>query len=165
MTEPRPHLAIFRDLPPPIAHVSSIEGVRSVWQEILDLSTSTRITKGLPQFVVGVVETLLDHTPDVAIEAIRRGDVAFFVAVQMRLDQLDCAMVSCGRNIARRAPLIRAKWMTSGFVQVAQENLERLGGSWPPKAQPFNGAPPSPSAARPRSERRLRATDEPPPSR
>lgn len=137
MSETRPHLAIFRDLPTPIAHVSTIEGVRSVWDEIRDLVTSTEVTRELPKFVIGFVETILDHDAGRAVEAIRRGDVAFFVALQMRLDQLDCAMVAAGRTLGQRAPVVRAKYMLSGFVDVAIENLQRLGGSWPPEPQPF----------------------------
>ena len=137
MSDTRPHLAIFRDLPTPIAHVSTIEGVRSVWLEIRTLVTSTEVTRDLPKFVNGFVETMLDHDEHRAIEAIRRGDVAFFVALQMRLDQLDCALVAAGRTLGQRAPVVRAKYMLSGFVDVAIENLRRLGGNWPPEPQAF----------------------------
>jgi hypothetical protein len=132
----RSHLAMFRDLPAPIAHVSSIEGAKSAWLEIRELVADTRVTKGLPRFVIDVVKLLYDDGPDRAISAMRKGDCAFFLCWQMRFDQIDAAIIKRGGTLTNRVPLIRAKFMTQGFLDAAKENLVARGGAWPPAVAP-----------------------------
>lgn len=132
--KPRPHLAQFRSLPAPISHVSTIEGFMSAWDEMRFLATDKRVLRGLRPFALRLSEAFFDDTADRAVEALRRGDCAFFVAVQIRLDQLHCAVLARGGTLADCAPVIRAKFMATGFLDAAIESLRRKGGRWPPEA-------------------------------
>jgi hypothetical protein len=127
---------MFRDLPAPIAHVSSIEGAKSAWIEIRDLAVDTRVTKDLPKFVIDIVQMLYDDDAARAIRAMRKGDCAFFLAWQIRLDQIDHAIVKRGGALRERTPIIRAKYMLQGFLDAAKESLVARGGAWPPPVTP-----------------------------
>ena len=133
---PRPHLALFRKLPSAIGQASSVEGAKSTWSEIRVLVTDARVTRDLPRFVEHIVKTLYDDGADRAISAVRRGDCAFFLAWQVRLDQIDHAIVKRGGTLPDRAPIIRAKFMVQGFLDAAKESLEARGGAWPPVVSP-----------------------------
>ncbi len=127
---------MFRDLPAPIAHMSSIEGAKSAWVEIRDLAADARVTKGLPKFVIDIVQMLYDDDATRAIRAMRKGDCAFFFAWQIRLDQIDHAIVKRGGVLKDRASIIRAKYMLQGFLDAAKESLVARGGAWPPPVTP-----------------------------
>jgi hypothetical protein len=127
---------MFRDLPAPIAHASSIEGAKSAWGEIRDLVVRTGVTKDLPKFVVDLVQMFFDEDSNRAIRAMRRGDCAFFLAWQIRVDQIDHAIVNRGGTVHDRTPIIRAKYMLQGFLDAAKENLVARGGAWPPSVTP-----------------------------
>jgi hypothetical protein len=103
----------------------------STWREIQKSITTGQVLRGLPNFATYVTRALWEITPSIIIHAIQVGDVALFVSIMVRLDQLDCAMVRAGRTIADRAPLTKAKFAVSGLLGAAGQNLVRLGGEWP----------------------------------
>jgi hypothetical protein len=103
----------------------------STWRQIQTSITTGQVLRGLPSFATYTTRALWDITPSVIIHAIRVGDVALFVSILVRLDQLDCAMVQAKRTIADRAPLTKAKFAVSGLLGAAGQNLVRLGGEWP----------------------------------
>jgi hypothetical protein len=114
-----------------IRHIRSRDGLRSTWRKIASVVYSPRILSGLPSFTDRIARTFWETDPSAVITAVS-GDPAFFVAFQLRLDQIDCAMVSAGRSLAERAPVIRSKWILDGFRQSAVDALLQQGGSWPP---------------------------------
>lgn len=122
----------MRQLPRPLRHRRSRRGVIASWEKIRKTVYSPRILEGLPPFAESIGRTFFDVDPLRVIRSIKTGDVAFFVACQIRLDQLDCAMVDAGRTIADRAPLTRSKYLLEGFRQAAENQLVKRGGTWPP---------------------------------
>lgn len=130
-----------RPFPDPLRHRRSTYGLTGIWRDIQRKITQPRVLFGLPKFAQHIAATFWDAEPHMVTGAVARGDCAFFVAVLLRLDQLDCAMIAQGRTLAERAPIIRARWLVDGFRQAAEENLVRLGGTWPPTA-PEPTAPP-----------------------
>ena len=118
-------------LPGSIRHIRSRAGLKSVWRKIARTIYSPRILSGLPTYTARLASTFGDTDPSAVITAIG-GDPAFFVAFQLRLDQIDCAMVKAGRSLAERAPVVRSKWILDGFRQAAVDALVRKGGTWPP---------------------------------
>ena len=117
--------------PGAIRHIRSRDGLKSVWRKIASILYSPRILAGLPRFANQTAKTFWDTDPSEVVSAIH-GDPAFFVAFQLRLDQIDCAMIDAGRSLAERAPVIRSKWILDGFQQAAIEALLKKGGTWPP---------------------------------
>jgi hypothetical protein len=120
-------------LPGSIRHVQSRDGLKGEWRKISRVIYSPRILGGLPVYTRRLARVFIDTDPSDVVSAIH-GDPAFFVAFQMRLDQIDCAMVAAGRTLAERAPLVRSKWILDGFRDAAIEALVRKGGVWPPSA-------------------------------
>lgn len=118
--------------PRALRHRRSQRGVEASWSKIQRVIYSPRILQGLPPFAERCARCFWDIGALDAIRAIRAGDVAFFVAFQIRLDQLDCAMVDLGRTIADRAPVTRSKYLLEGFRQAAEAQLIKKGGTWPP---------------------------------
>lgn len=127
--------AFFRgQLARPLRHRQSRKGVTAAWEKIARTVYSPRILQGLPAFATPLARSFWGVEALQVIQAIKNGDVAFFVAYQIRLDQLDCAMVAIGRTIADRAPLTRIKYLLEGFRQTAETQLVKKGGVWPPSA-------------------------------
>lgn len=106
------------------------------WREIARVIYSPQTLHRLPPFATKIAGTFWDVDPHLVVRAAQHGDPAFFVAYQLRLDQLDCAAVALGRSLAERSPIIRAKWILDGFRQAAEEALIKNGGTWPPSAAP-----------------------------
>lgn len=120
------------EMPAALARAKSAEGLCAIWRDITKKIYSPRILKGLPPFAERIAFQFWETGPDPAVQAVRWGDPAFFVAFQLRLDQIDCAAIEAGRTLAERAPIIRAKWILDGFRQAAVARLEDKGGRWPP---------------------------------
>jgi hypothetical protein len=118
-----------------LRHRRSRNGFKASWAKIRKTLYSPRILQGLPPFAEPIAKAVWETDIDDVVRAVRSGDVAFFVAWQLRLDQLDCAMVNAGRTIADRAPLVRIKYLMQGFRDAAEKRLKTLGGSWPPAVE------------------------------
>jgi len=123
----------LKKLSAPLRHRESRDGVISLWQKVASVVYSPRILQGLPAFAETTAKTFWDQDPSKVIDAICDGDPALFIAYQIRLDQLDIAMLDIGRTIADRAPLIRARYILDGFRESAQSTFEKRGGRWPLK--------------------------------
>ena len=122
----------YRNLPDPIKHRISRNGILALWREkIAKRIYAPQTLGGLPPFAEVLAKTFWDVEDDAIIDAMMDGDPAFFVAFQIRLDQIDVALVEQGASIAQRAPVIRFKYILDGFRQAAAENLVRRGGKWP----------------------------------
>lgn len=109
--------------------------LRALWRKIATTVFSPRILKGLPKYAADLAQTFFIDPAD-AVQAIRNGDAAFFVAFSIRLDQIDCAMVAAGRTLGERAPVVRSKYLVDGFRLAAEEQLRKRGGQWPPTPDP-----------------------------
>jgi len=118
--------------PRALRHYKSFAAFSSSWQKIQRTIAAPRVLAGLPPFVRRLAEVFWETAPHDAEMAVRRGDCAFFVAFQLRLDQIDCAMVNAGLGLGDRAPVTRAKWLMEGFRLAAEDRLIKRGGHWPP---------------------------------
>lgn len=103
----------------------------AAWRQIQTSITTNQVLRGLPKFATYTTRALWDITPSMIIHALQVGDIALFVSILVRLDQLDCAMVRAERTIADRAPLTRAKFVATGLLDAAAQNLVKTGGEWP----------------------------------
>lgn len=126
----------------PIRHLQSREGLAKAWSDIAREIYSPRVCAEMPPFVEKVAKSFWTVDPSTVVSAITNGDPAFFAAFQLRLDQIDCALVKEGRGIAERAPVIRAKFVLDGFCQTAIDVLVENGGEWPP-SDPSADEPPA----------------------
>lgn len=88
-------------------------------------------TQGMPVYVDLLLQTLVELDSEQARLALVRGDVPFFIAVELRLCKLDEAFVAAGRTVADRARLIQAKAVVAGLKDVAIEKMNERGGTWP----------------------------------
>lgn len=86
----------------------------------------------LPRFAELYLRLLWDTNEFWAMRAIAIGDVSFFVAWLLKLDQIDLAMLDAGMTLADRSALIRFRASVDGYREVAEKRLKRLGGVWPP---------------------------------
>jgi hypothetical protein len=136
----RPQRDRLKSLPSALSHRKSREGIVTIWRTIAKAVYSPRTLGDMPVFAERLAKTFWDIDAAEVIAAIRNGDPALFVAFQIRLDQLDCAMVALGRSLADRAPLVRSKYLLDGFLQAAVDSLVARGGTWPPDA---SSSPPS----------------------
>lgn len=116
----------------PIRHLKSRNGLASAWTKLARDLYSPRVCKDMPPFVEKLAAAFWNVDPSTVVSAITNGDPAFFAAFQLRLDQIDCAMVRAHRGIAARAPVIRAKFVIDGFCRTAVDVLVENGGEWPP---------------------------------
>lgn len=85
----------------------------------------------LPSFVQKYLRLLFDTSEATALRALISGDVPFFVAWLMRLDQIDVAMIDASYDLADRSALIRFRAAVDGYREVAEKRLKKLGGRWP----------------------------------
>lgn len=139
-------------------------GLHGAWQKIQRTIATPHVLAGLPSFVDKLAEVFWSTSSDDAMKAVLRGDCAFFVAFQMRLDQIDCAMVEGALGVGDRAPVIRAKWIMEGFRLAAEDRLKKRGGRWPPTVEPpaESSRPESPSEPpHPRSDGSHPSREEP----
>lgn len=120
------------------------ETIDSRWRQVQAFVNSTRMLSGLPPFAQKVAERFYDVESADIIYAIRNGDVALFVSLLLRLDQLHLAAVGAGRTIAEIAPIVRCKGTVDAYMAEAAERLRELGGRWPFSDEPEE-CPASPS--------------------
>jgi hypothetical protein len=102
-----------------------------LWERTMQRLVKGGDTRGMPTYVDMLLTALVELDAEQARLALVRGDVAFFIAVELRLLKLDEAFVAAGRTIADRAKLIQAKAVVAGLKDVAIENLRERGGAWP----------------------------------
>jgi hypothetical protein len=117
----------------PIRHLQTREGLAKAWAKLARDLYTPRICKDMPTFVEKLAKAFWTVDPSAVVSAITNGDPAFFISFQLRLDQIDCALVKAGRGIADRAPVIRAKYVIDGFRLAATDVLAENGGDWPPR--------------------------------
>lgn len=117
----------------PIRHLQTREGLAKAWTKLARDLYTPRVCKDMPPFVEKLAKAFWTVDPSSVVSAITNGDPAFFVAFQLRLDQIDCALVKAGRGIAERSPVVRAKFVVDGFRRTATDVLIENGGEWPPK--------------------------------
>lgn len=122
----------LRELPGALKHRITRQGILSLWKQMAKRLYSPQVLGELPDFAEVLAQSFWAADDDAIIDAMMDGDPAFFVAFQIRLDQIDIALVEQNASIAQRSPVIRCKHILDGFRQAATENLERLGGKWPP---------------------------------
>lgn len=103
-----------------------------MWTDLARDLYTPRVCKGMPRFVQTLAQTFWDADPGAVVSAITNGDPAYFVTFQVRLDQIDCALVRAGRGIVERAPVMRARFVIDGFQATAATALRQRGGEWPP---------------------------------
>lgn len=116
-----------------IRHLKTRESLAKAWTKLARDIYTPRVCKGTPHFVRQLAETFWRADPSNVISAITKGDPAYFVAFQIRLDQIDNALLACGRGIAERAPVIRARFVIEGLQNSAAKVLAENGGTWPPE--------------------------------
>lgn len=84
----------------------------------------------IPHFVRRFAKQL--HNDGNALHtALMNGDLAWFVAWSMRLDQIEHALNAIDYDEQRRLPLTRARWLLQRLSVLANHRLKELGGSWP----------------------------------
>lgn len=116
----------------PIRHRRSRDGVRGIWRRLQLSLYSPRVLGGLPNYATMVAEAFWETDAGQVLTAMQKGDVAFFIACLVRIDQIDRAAIDAGRTIADRAPLATARWLVEGFRMAAERRLREVGGVWPP---------------------------------
>lgn len=124
------------ELPAQLRRAESGNAIASVWRGIRDriYSGSSKIPyKRLPPFAARLGKMFWDATEDEAMDAILRGDPAWFVAWLIRLDQIDLAMLGAGCTLAERAAVIQCRYTLDGFREAAEVRLRKFGGVWPPE--------------------------------
>jgi len=126
----RLHLPLEK-LPPQLRRIRSYKGFASLWRKTARVVYSPRVMEGLPKFTEKIASSFWEVDADDAVKAINHGDVAFFVAFLIRVDQIDNEMSKIGRSYIERSPLIRCRYIIDGFMQAAIERLRQQGGAWP----------------------------------
>lgn len=124
----------IEDPPPALARLKTAEGVESMWREIAAKIYSPRVLGGLPSYLDRIAFAFWQADPMTIPNAIRNGDVATFIALLIRLDQIDYEMVRAGRTEGERAPVLYARHLIEGMRQAAEDQLRKRGGAWPPRA-------------------------------
>lgn len=101
------------------------------WRQVQVFLNSPRLLSGLPPFAQRVAMRFFDVDVSDILTAIRQGDVALFISMMVRIDQLHAAAVAGGRSLAEIAPIVRCRGTVEGFLASATERLQSLGGKWP----------------------------------
>lgn len=101
------------------------------WRDIQLFVNSPRMLAGLPPFAAKIARRFYDVESSDIAAAVNQGDVALFVALLIRLDQLHIAAVAANRSIAEIAPIVRCKGTLEGYMARSAERLKESGGSWP----------------------------------
>lgn len=120
--------------PPALARLKTAEGIEGMWREIASKIYSPRVLNGLPTYLERIAFAFWQADPMSVPNAIRNGDVALFIALLIRLDQIDYEMVRAERTEGERAPVLYARHLIEGMRQAAEDQLRRRGGVWPPHA-------------------------------
>lgn len=122
------------------------DGVRVLWRSCRQrMYSGQSFLRLLPRWTVPLAFSFYETDEEAVLTALKRGDVAFFLMFQLRIDQIDCEAVRAGLALAERQPIIQTRAVLDGLRRVAETRLEALGGSFPPK--PPDPAPldPAPS--------------------
>lgn len=123
------------------------ETVERQWKRIQSFVVSPRMLSGLPSFAQDIAIRFYDHDSHSLVKAMREGDVATFLAMLVRLDQLLVAAQGCGRSVAEIAPIVRCKGTAMAWFEIAVEQLKEKGGAWPltspeePEGSPASHSP------------------------
>jgi hypothetical protein len=117
-----------RDLPSQLSRAKSHGGITAAWRKMQSSVCSPAVLAGMPKAIGFVAMKLHDVEPHMVLEAIRTGDTATFIAVMVRLNQIDTALVAAGKSLAHRSPVIYAKHLVDGFRLAAEERFVSLGG-------------------------------------
>lgn len=136
----KPNRRRLRNGAQPIRHLKTRKALARAWTNLARDLYTPRVCKDMPPFVEKLAKTFWDADPSQVVSAITRGDPAFFVAFQFRLDQIDCALVAAERSLSSRAPVVRAKYVIDGFCKTAVDVLVENGGEWPPR-DPTSSSP------------------------
>lgn len=124
----------FDKLPKALSRARSRDGLTSIWTNMARDIYSPETLADLPQFAEKLGKTFWDVDCTDVIHAITIGDCAFFVAFQIRLEQIENAAIAAGKSYADRATITHAKYVIEGFREAAESYLKRYGGNWPPSA-------------------------------
>lgn len=119
----------FDKLPKQLGRVKSIEGIYAAWRRMQKSVCSQELLRGQPRAIAYVATRVYEIEPHMAADAIRQGDPALFIAVLVRLAQIDAALVASGKSVADRSPVIYAKHLVEGFKTVADQAFVELGGT------------------------------------
>lgn len=130
----------YKKMPGGISHRTTRRGILSLWRGIATRIYSPQVLGALPPFCQVLAKTFWEADDHAIIDAMMDGDPAFFIAYQIRLDQIHVALADANADISARAPVIRCKYTLDGFRQAASENLVRQGGKWPLQS-PSDDAP------------------------
>lgn len=142
MTDERAPWRAFPSLPRSLSRRSSRKGVMGLWDDMAKKVYSPLVLSDLPPFAERLAKTFWQVGSEAAVDAIRAGDPAHFIAFIIRLDQIDAAMAAAGKGLAEKSTIAMARHIVDGFRQAAEEQLVKAGGSWPP-------APPTASPEEP----------------
>jgi len=118
----------FESLPSPLKRHKSIDGLRSAWLKLQRSVCSPTVLHGMPAAIEYLATAIYDTEPGHALRAIQHGDPAFFVAILMRLHQIDTALIAAGRTLADRSPIVYAKHIVDGFREAAEKRFVERGG-------------------------------------
>jgi hypothetical protein len=119
----------FDKLPKQLGRAKGYDGLYSTWRTMQKSVCSPTLLKGQPKAIAYIATRIYEVEPHMVADAIRQGDPALFIAVLVRLAQIDAALVASGRSIADRSPVIYAKHVVEGFRTVADETFKKLGGT------------------------------------
>jgi len=119
----------YEKLPKRLSRAKNIDALYETWRKIQKSVCSPAVLHGMPRAIEHVATQIYEVAPHMAAEAIRMGDSALFIAVLVRLAQIDAALVAAGRSLADRSPIIYAKYVVEGFKTVADEAFVELGGT------------------------------------
>lgn len=125
----RGKLLDYGKLPKQLDRAGSVHAVYDAWRKMQRSVCSPNLLKGMPKAIAYVAERVYEVEPHMACDAIRQGDPALFIAMLVRLAQIDTALVAAGRSLADRSPVIYAKHLVEGFKTVADEAFIEMGGT------------------------------------
>jgi len=110
----------------------SEHAVTSLWEEIASSICGPAVCSHAPgKFIFKLAEVFKAENPLYVVRAIQRGDPAYFVAFQVRLDQMHLALAEHGADAFAVSAITRARYVIAGFQDAAAVRLRKLGGTWP----------------------------------
>jgi len=110
------------------------DGVLTLWRGIRQkIYLEGHYLRRLPAWTSLLAFTFYEADEEHIVPALKRGDVAFFIAFMLRLDQIDCEAVRAGLTVAERQHILQTRAVLDGLMRVAETRLVALGGSFPPK--------------------------------
>lgn len=123
------------------------DGVRALWRGCRQRMYSEQtFLRRLPRWTATFSFSFYETDEEAVLTALKRGDVAFFVMFQLRIDQIDCEAVRAGLTLADRQPIIQTRAVLDGLRRVAETRLEAMGGAFPPKPPDPTPLDPAPKA-------------------